>query len=452
MRARTARTQAVAVLTAVLGRHKSLADVLAPALAAIDDPREKSLAQELVYGVMRWLQRLQSILDQLVDKPIKPKDVELRAQLLTGLYQVFYTRIPAHAVVSATVDLVRQAGRSWAAGFANGVLRGALRNKDALQRQANQVPWVRVSHPEWLLQAISQDWPDCTEAMTAANNARAPMCLRVNLLRASVDEYGRLLQQHGIGYRRVVSQPGGLVLDRPVESAGLPGYREGLVSIQDNAAQRAAPLLDVHASMQVLDACAAPGGKSAHLLELCPQLERLVMIDHSAARMKTLQQNLRRLGLMDLGCRLEFVVMDALHSQARFNAASFDRILLDAPCSATGVIRRHPDIKFLRRQADIAKLAATQQALLEQLWPLLKPGGRLLYTTCSVLKQENDCQIEEFLVRHTDAQSIEPDVDWGIATSHGRQCLPGVQSAYGLQAEADEQVDGFYYACLQRRI
>ncbi len=448
----SARTQAVAVLCAVLGQRRSLARLLPPALAPISDAREKGLVQELVYGVMRWHPRLEAILGQLVERPIRAKDLELRVQLLTGLYQVFHTRIPAHAIVSETVEQVRRTGRSWAAGFANGVLRAALRDRDRLQQQADRESWVRGAHPEWLFRALSRDWPGQAEAIIAANNARAPMCLRVNLQRTTLADYCALLRRQGLEYRLVTSQPAGVVLADAVEAACLPGYSDGLVSIQDNAAQRAAPLLDLHESMQVLDVCAAPGGKSAHLLELCPRIDRLVMIDSSAARMETLRQNLVRLGLTDGHCRLEFQVMDALHSQDRFNEAVFDRILLDVPCSATGVIRRHPDIKFLRRQADIAELAAVQQALLEQVWPLLRPGGRLLYTTCSVLRRENSAQIEAFLARHADAQCVGPDVQWGLAQPAGRQCLPGLQSAYGLQAEADEQLDGFYYACLQRRI
>jgi len=311
------------------------------------------------------------------------------------------------------------------------VLRRYQREQAVLDAAAEAEPVARHAHPHWLLTRLQQDWPDDWQAVCAANNARAPMTLRVNTLRGSPADYQQRLTEAGLAATSQPHAPAALVLTEPTDVAALPGFAAGDVSVQDAAAQLAAPLLDVQAGQRVLDACAAPGGKTAHLLENNPSAE-LVALDNDAARLDRVAETLARL---QLAARL-------LHADAGqvvdwWDGKPFDRILLDAPCSASGVIRRHPDIKALRRAVDIDALAAQQARLLDALWPCLAPGGKLLYVTCSVLAAENGRQVKTFLARTPDAAALPLAADWGRPAGHGRQILPG---------EAD--MDGFFYALL----
>ena len=305
--------------------------------------------------------------------------------------------------------------------------------------EADQLPSARWLFPEWLLTALRRDWPDDWEGIIAASNARPPMSLRVNAGRTDRRTYAGLLAAAGITARPIAETESGLILDRPVPAQTLPGFAEGLVSVQDGGAQLAAQILDVQPGQRVLDACAAPGGKTAHLLERAgPGLE-LVAIDAAAARLEPLRENLARLGL---NARVECA--DAAEPRGTWVRPLFDRVLLDVPCSATGVIRRHPDIKWLRRATDLPELCTLQARILDAVWPLLAPGGRLLYVTCSLLAAENQDQIAAFLARAPDARErpIEcPDgtVPWGRTRRQGRQLLP-----------ADGGSDGFYFALLEK--
>lgn len=431
MSAARPRLQAARAVAAVLARGRSLDDVLPGELAELAGP-DRGLAAELAYGSLRLAPRLGWLLNRLLKRPLDRREPLVHALLLTGLYQLGSLRTPAHAAINETVNAVREAGKDWAAGLANAVLRRYQRERDSLEARADAVDAARFAHPVWLLEAIRRDWPRHAEGIFTANNARAPMTLRVNRRRGGVEAYRERLAAEGLAAAPHPHAPEALVLERPVDVAALPGFAAGEVSVQDAAAQLAAGLLAPQPGMRVLDACAAPGGKTAHLLEGWPELGELVAVDSDAGRLDRAAENLARLGL---AARL--VHADAARPEDWWDGRPFDRILLDAPCTATGVIRRHPDIKALRRPRDVEVLAARQARLLDALWPLLSPGGALLYATCSVLAAENSRQVSAFLLRHPDAAAPPLAVDWGRPAGVGRQILPG---------EAD--MDGFFYALL----
>ncbi len=435
------RKLVIEVLLQLIEKGQSLNAVLPLAVAKLE-LKEQGLLQELVYGVSRWWIRLEAILEHLLSRPVKQKDLDVKLILLTGIYQLLYTRIPDHAAVSTSVDLVNNIGKQWAKGLINGVLRRVLRERAAIEKKVDENVCVETAHPDWLCMRIQADWQENAKQVMSANNQRAPMSLRVNALKISRNDYGCLLEKNQISFTLVNWSTVAIVLDNAIETAILPGYDEGLVSVQDLAAQYATQLLGVQAGMKVLDACAAPGGKTAHIYESCPDLECLLALDNSELRLRTLQDNLDRLSIESKS--LEWKVADVADTSAMSAYGHFDRILLDAPCSATGVIRRHPDIKLLRRASDIAELAKQQQQILENLWALLAPGGMLLYSTCSILHQENIDQIRQFIDRHDDAEidqkALYPWASKNDSTQIGYQVMPGQLN-----------MDGFYYAPLRRK-
>ena len=421
------RADAARLLEQILFQGRSLSAVLKgfPATA---------LVREMCYGVLRWHDRLDALLQRLLNRPLKGRDRDIYCLMLVGLYQLTYMRIPDHAAVAETVSAADVLGKHWATALVNGVMRSYLRRQEVLQHDVDRDPSAAMAHPGWLLDKIRHDWPADWQDILHANNRRPPMTLRVNLRCQSRDEYVERLRQVGLASRPHPFAAAALVLDSPVTVEQLPGFATGDVSVQDAAAQLAAPLLLLQPGMDVLDACAAPGGKTIHLLEQQPQLHSLWAVDHDPQRLVRVRQNLERSGQT-----ATLVCADAAAPDDWWDGRLFDRILLDAPCSATGVIRRHPDIKVLRRLADIAALAGKQQAILAALWPMLKPGGRLLYVTCSVLAEENHRQIESFLSRYPAASEENIDTKWGRPLAVGRQILPG-----------DADMDGFYYARLSR--
>ena len=424
------RARAAQVVGQVLGEGRSLTTALSLALEHAPE-RERGLLQELCYGVCRWQPRLQVWLDRLLQRPLDPRESTVQALLLIGLYQLEQLRIPAHAAVAETVTAARELHKPWAAGLVNAILRSFLRRRAELAALMDTDPQVCTAHPGWLLERLQQDWPADWPALVAANNARPPFTLRVNRLHLDREAYRARLTAVGRAVEPIVGAATALTLTEPVEPAALPGFAEGWVSVQDAAAQWAAPLLAVQPGLRVLDACAAPGGKTGHLLECAPDLQ-LTALDQDPARLERVRDNLNRLRL---AARL--IAGDAQRPADWWDGVPYDRILLDAPCSATGVIRRHPDIKLLRRETDIAALANRQQALLTALWPLLRPGGRLLYATCSVLDQENAQVIAQFLATRSDAKEQPITADWGRPLAQGRQILPG-----------EAGMDGLYYAVL----
>jgi 16S rRNA (cytosine967-C5)-methyltransferase len=429
------RVVAVSVVAGMLGQGRSLTACLEEHTARLDDVRNRAFARELCYGVARWLPRLQACLDMLVEKPLRGKETVVRAVLLLGIYQLMYTRVAEHAAVSESVSLVRRAGKDWAAGLVNGVLRSFQRRRPQLRVDLDRSEEGRYAHASWLVSATRDAWPHHWQQILDSNNERPPLSLRVNARRCSREEYLAELDSNDIAASPVAHTGHGLRLHEARDVDAIPGFGDGLVSVQDGAAQLAAGLLDVRPGMRVLDACAAPGGKSAHILESQPAVAELVAMDRDSDRLLRVGQTLRRLSL-----EATVVCADAGNPGDWWNGELFHRILVDAPCSGSGVIRRHPDIKLHRLPEDVEQLTTTQIRLLGALWPLLAPQGLLLYATCSYLPRETDHVLGEFLAKHLDATGDPMPHAWGRATGHGRQVLPG-----------EDAMDGFYYALLGKR-
>jgi 16S rRNA (cytosine967-C5)-methyltransferase len=394
--------------------------------------RDRALLQQLCYGTLRQQPRLQPVLDQLLSKPLRDKDRDILGLLLCGLYQLEGMRTPDHAAVAATVGATRALKKPWAKGVTNAVLRRFLRERELLLANLDEA--AAASHPDWLFEALHRQWPREAASILAANNQQPPMVLRVNFRRTDRASYLQKLQAAGVEASPGKLSPAAIYLSQPRDVTELPGFEQGEVSVQDEAAQLAAPLLRASAGQRVLDACSAPGGKCCHLLELEPDLLELVAMDVDESRLGRVAENLQRL---DLQARL--VVGDAARPEGSLPGERFDRILVDAPCSATGVIRRHPDIKLLRRPGDILSLAAKQRQILQGLWPLLGPGGQLLYVTCSVLEEENSLVVEGFVDTTEDAAIAGVDVTWGQQAGCGRQLLPAAAGP-----------DGLFFALLQK--
>jgi 16S rRNA (cytosine967-C5)-methyltransferase len=435
------RAIAARIIDQVCSESRSLSQAMeAVPPAAIDD---RALIQEMCYGTLRNYHCLALIIDGLLKKPLKAKDGDVQALLLLGLYQLMSMRVPDHAAVSETVAATVALKKPWARGLVNGVLRNFLREGQQLTAKAEAVEEARWAHPQWFIDAVRKAWPDDWQAVLTANNQRPPMTLRVNQSQGDEAAYLAELSAVGIEAKRMLSTPGAIQLGQPVDVAMLPGFGEGRVSVQDAAAQWAAQLLRLEPGQRVLDVCAAPGGKTGHILEMANV--EMVAVDIDPERLKRIEENLVRLGKT-----AHLIAGDAGDPSSWWDGSRFDRILLDAPCSATGVIRRHPDIKLLRRAGDIQTLVECQAQILDAMWPLLKPGGMLLYATCSVLPQENADQIAAFVSRQADAQCREIDADWGRRAGFGRQTLPGE----GEKDSTENHIggmDGFYYACLEKQ-
>ncbi len=429
-----ARPAAARALARLLRDGASLDTALPDALATVA-PGERALVSELCYGTLRWHPRLVALSARLLHRPPRARDSDVAALLLLGLYQLQQMRVPPHAAVAETVAGAEALGKRWACGLLNAALRRYLREREALEAAVDADPAAALAHPAWLLERLRDAWPDRWRSIAEANNRRAPMALRVNLARQDRAAYLARLRDAGRAAEPIPHTATGLALAEPCDVDDLPGFADGDVSVQDGAAQLAAPLLAPPPGARVLDACAAPGGKSAALLERRPAPGTLVAIDRSPERLTRLHATLAR-----IGARATVCAADAGDPAGWWDGVPFDAVLLDAPCSGSGVIRRHPDIKLLRRADDLPRLAAEQARLLSALWPLVAPGGCLLYATCSVLPDENDKQIRDFLAAHTDAEEDEIDADWGHPCRHGRQILPG-----------EDGMDGFYYARLRRR-
>jgi len=425
------RLAAARALAAVLSGKASLNSSLPAQLDKVDE-RDRGLTQDLAFGTARWQPRLDLLAAQLLQKPFKAADADVQALLLVGLYQLFYTRIPAHAAIGETVGCADKLKKPWAKGLLNAVLRRAQREGEALLAGMERDPVVRTAHPRWLQKSLKAFWPEQWEAICAANNAHPPMILRVNRRHHSRDAYLALLAEAGIGASACQYSRDGIVLAEACDVRGLPGFAEGWVSVQDEAAQLSADLLELAPGQRVLDACCAPGGKTCHLLEAEAGLGHVVAIDLEAKRLTRVRENLDRLQL-----DAELIACDARDTASWWDGKPFQRILLDAPCSATGVIRRHPDIKLTRQAEDIPALAALQGELLDALWPTLEVGGMLLYATCSSLPTENTEVIDAFLARTPGARELDLATDAGLRQPHGRQLLA-----------QEGGHDGFYYAKL----
>ena len=408
------------ILLSVLQQGKSLPVALQNHISKAQQD-DKPLIQAICYGVLRHYDSLKAVVDQLMSKPLKPKDQDIELLLLIGAHQIFNMRIPEHAAVKETTSAAKSTHKPWAGNLINGVLRNLIRQQEQLIKQIDSI--AKLSHPAWLVAMLEDAYPDSWQTICYQANLAPPMHLRVNTQKIGRTYYVDLLRQHNIDAEVNVFSTVGVTLSTPHSINDLPHFNEGWVSVQDVAAQQAVTLIDPQPGERILDACAAPGGKTGHILEACPQAD-LFTLDHDKNRLEKVKENLARLGVSaTLQCG------DATQKQW-WDKKLFDRILIDAPCSGTGVIRRHPDIKFLRHPEDITRLAETQLAMLNNLWPMLQPGGLLLYATCSILPQENDMVVKQFHAEATNAKVLKT---WQILPQHNGP-------------------DGFYYCQIQKKM
>lgn len=434
------RASAAKVLNQVVEQGQSLSQALPVAQKDLS-PKDKALLQVLCYGVLRTLPRLDFFCRSLMTKALKGKQRDLHFLILVGIYQLLYTRIPSHAAVGETVNGAKALKKPALKGMVNGVLRSFLREQEQLVEKADKEETLRFCHPSWLVKRLKQAYGNEKAAeIMLENNQQAPMWIRVNSLHHDRDAYQSLLEE--IELNSVVSNDvdnqNALRLEKPTDVYRLPGFEEGWVSVQDGAAQLAAHYLGAKENDLILDACSAPGGKTVHTLELQPKLKQMVAVDFDEKRLLRVQENLERLKLS-----ATVIHGDASKPDEWWSGEQFDRILCDAPCSATGVIRRHPDIRWLRRDSDIQVLVDLQKSILNALWEKLKPGGTLLYATCSILPDENDLQIAHFLENTPDAMLVPltKNKESNNKEAKGRQLLPN-----------EDAMDGFYYAKLQKSL
>ncbi|WP_395490048.1 16S rRNA (cytosine(967)-C(5))-methyltransferase RsmB [Cedecea davisae] len=419
------RSLAAQTIEQVVEQGQSLSNVL-PAMQQKVSDKDRALLQELCFGVLRTLPQLEWLVGKLMSRPMTGKQRTIHYLIMVGFYQLLYTRIPAHAALAETVEGAIAIKRQAFKGLINGVLRQFQRQQESLMAEAAKHE-SRFLHPSWLLQRLKKAYPDCWQAIIEANNQRPPMWLRVNRQHHTREAWLQLLAEAGLEGHVHPEYRDAVRLDSPAPVLALPGFEQGWVTVQDASAQGCVDLLDPQNGETILDLCAAPGGKTTHILEAAPGA-KVMAVDVDAQRLKRVHENLERLGM-----NAEVKLGDGRFPAQWCGDAKFDRILLDAPCSATGVIRRHPDIKWLRRDRDIPELVALQKEILDAIWPHLKSGGTMVYATCSVLPEENKEQVTAFLARHADAKLVET----------GDEKTPGIQNL-----PAAEDGDGFYYAKL----
>lgn len=423
------RSLSAQLIERVIDKGESLNTVLPHAQKKLSD-KDSALVQEICFGVLRTLPQLEALIGKLMERPLTGKQRVLHYLIMVGLYQLLYTRVPAHAVLAETVAGAEVLKRSSLKGLLNGVLRQFQRQQDELLASIQDGP-QRYLHPDWLLKRLQTAWPAHWQQIIEANNIRPPMWLRVNRQHHSRNSWLALLAENEKTANIDTEVPEALRLDSPAPVSQLPGFEQGWVTVQDVSAQRCALFLEPQNGESILDLCAAPGGKTTHILEIAPEA-KVLAVDVDAQRLTRVHENLQRLGM-----QAEVKQGDGRTPQAWCGTQQFDRILLDAPCSATGVIRRHPDIKWLRRDRDIAELAKLQCEILDAVWTHLKPGGTLLYATCSVLPEENEMQISAFLERHHNAVAFS----LSGAPETGLQVFPAADGG-----------DGFFYAKLMKKL
>lgn len=439
------RAIAARVLTQV--QHgQSLAQCL-PAAEEKIEIDDIPFLRELCYGSCRWYFRLNALAKMLLVKPFHEDDEDLHQLLIIGLYQLNIQKKASHAAIFETVEAAAGLDKPYCKGVINACLRRYDREHEDLMKSLGDNPVTLYSHPKWLVKSLAKAWPEQYLDIMAANNQHPPFCIRVNQLHHTREEYLLLLEQAGIAARAGQHTQHSIYLDHAINVFELPGFEMGWCSVQDEAAQLAAELLAPKAGETVLDACAAPGGKTCHILESATDL-KVTAIDLEEKRLLRVNENLERLNLV-----AKTIACDANDLDTWWEGELFDRILLDAPCAAIGVIRRHPDIKLLRRKDDIDQLAKVQLELLKTLWTTLKPGGRLVYATCSIMPIENARVIDEFIQAQYDTDqdihvcSLE-NRNWGIQSGYGRQLFP--QLANEESSVPEQGHDGFYYAVLEK--
>lgn len=420
------RHYALMLLIALIKNKQSLSQLMPP--HADISP----VSKEICFGFCRHFYRLQAIAETLVKK--RPKEIELWILILMGIYQLHYMNQPDYAVVKETVNLLEKIKKNWAKPLVNAVLRNFCRQKDVLIETLSNKELYRYGHPLWLLKRLKQDWPNYWQSIMIENDQHPPMILRVNIQKTTVSNYLEILHHHHINATIHLIAKNGIILETPCPVTDLPYFKDGYVSVQDAAAQLAVDLLNLEPGLRVLDACCAPGGKLCHILEEQTGLLECIGLDVDSKRLNRVKENLARLNL-----KTTLLEADAANPSAWWDGVYFDRILLDAPCSATGVIRRHSDIKLLRTEQEIEQITLTQSMLLNSLWPLLAPHGIVIYATCSIIPAENEEQIMNFIKNHPDCALLENKVTWGQDTGYGQQILPG-----------DNRMDGFFYAALKK--
>ena len=397
---------------------------------------EISLLQEICFGTCRWYLSLEFLLHKLVTKPIKEKDQDVKSLILIGLYQLKELSIADHAAVNETVAASTTLNKSWAKPLINAVLRKYQRNSQKLTEELERSsPDIKYSCPTWLLSEINVAWKSKSQSILKGNNQRPPLTLRVNISKKSPEEIISLFAENRIEVSRGNLAKTAIYLDKPLPVEKIPGFTDGWLSIQDESSQLVPKLLKLKPKLRVLDACSAPGGKTCAIIESEHLLTEVVALDESMSRLQKTRDNLLRMGL-----KASLIRGDVINPSKWWDGRLFDRILLDAPCSGSGVIRRHPDIKILRREQDIQALTKVQAIMLDSLWQCLRPDGLLLYTTCSILPRENDFQIKDFLKRTDNAKYERITADWGVECSYGRQLLSGDKGNY----------DGFFYSLLSK--
>ncbi len=426
------RAQIALNLVKVMDEGLSLNAVNADLHQQIDQARDLAFARECLFGCTRHIEKLQWIASQLLQKPIKSKEYEVKALLLSALYQLYFLHVPDHAIISETVNAIRQLKKDWACKLINGVLRNAVRRKSELMEVSSQSKTAKFAMPEWLLKRLKNAWSKQWQSICEQSNHKAPLILRANQSHPQYAQFPELFNNAEIHFEQHPTVPSAIKLEKALPVLSIPEFDSGLFSVQDLSAQLAAYLLPISAGDKVLDACAAPGGKTAHLLEKNPEIG-LVALDNQERRARRITENLMR---MNLKC--EVVIDDATSYQSK---NTLDAILVDAPCSATGVIRRQPDIKIHRRDDDIYPTVKLQRAILDNLWPQLKQGGFLLYATCSVLPDENQKQIKRFIADYSDATIVNFDEKYYSL---------GLNTGFGMQIFPQHWHDGFFYCLLQK--
>lgn len=432
MKAINLQARAAAVLSEVLLDGYSLDEALSHSLKK--NNAQRGLLQELCYGTLRHYDRLIYILDQLLNKPFKKDDADIEILLLLGLYQLQEMHMPHAVSVAETVNAVGT--KSWAKGVVNAVLRNFLRQQATLTVEDKMPETALYSHPQWMIDLWKKAYPQHWQSICKANNERPPMALRINLARIEKPAYLALLTENNIVFHDVPAIPSAVILDKAMGVDTLAGFNEGLVSVQDVGAQYLTSLLELQPELNILDACSAPGGKLLQLLETADPTVKVTAVEIDADRMLKIKENLQRLQYKD---RVKLITADILDPEAWWDETFYDRIIADVPCSATGVIRRHPDIKLLREPQDIEQFTEVQYDILSLLWQCLKPGGLLIYITCSTCPQENDALIQSFLENEPNARALPISLEQGLSTPYGAQLLPGLYEG-----------DGFYYAKLQK--
>lgn len=431
------RALAANVVNEVMNQQRSMSQVLPKTLEKIEKVEDRAFVSQVSYGCLRWYPQLQAIANQLLFTPLKPKNHDVLCLLIIGIYQLLYLNTPAYAAVSETVAASKQIKKPWAARLLNKTLRQFSKDPQAQAKSANQGEITEYAHPIWLVKRLKKAYPDHWATILSTNNTEAPMVLRVNQQRTTVDDYLTQLDAANIEAQALPCSPSAIQLKQAVAVDKLPGFTRGDSYVQDSCGQLVMPLLDLAPNLTVLDACSAPGSKTTHMLEAEPSLH-ITAVDNQANRLPLIKQNIQRLQLPHEN--LHMVLADVCHVEQWWQGEKFDRILIDAPCSAIGVIRRHPDIKWLRKDSDIEQLSQLQARILDKVWPLLKSGGVMLYSTCSILPEENTQQVKTFLSRHKDAKLSTIELPIGFAVDHGWQCLPETNGH-----------DGFFYAKLTKK-